>query len=97
MLLRWTTLLETNTAGFHLYRLPVGSNDKAVRINPALILTKGAQGGNYTYLDQTVSPGAAYTYWLVKEAPDGSTEAYGSVIVDMQAVNARIYLPFVMH
>ena len=97
VLLRWTTLLETNTAGFHLYRRIVGSNDKPVRVNPALILTKGAQGSDYAYLDQTVSPGAAYTYWLVKEAPDGSTEAYGSVIVDMQVVNARIYIPFVMH
>ena len=63
----WTTGSEVNNLGFNLYRSEQNRIETAVQINDALIPSKvfGAmEGASYAFLDQTVSPGVAYSYWL---------------------------------
>jgi uncharacterized repeat protein (TIGR01451 family) len=79
MLIWWTTSLELDTFGFHLYRNTSNNLTTAERVTAQLIPGKGTNGGDYSYFDPTVKPGRIYWYWLVELEVTGKTNVYGPV------------------
>lgn len=82
VIVEWTTSMEQDTLGFHLYRSEDGSLASAVRVTPELIVATGrGQGASYRWKDRTASPTASYTYWLQETETSGKTNWAGSVTV----------------
>jgi uncharacterized repeat protein (TIGR01451 family) len=79
MLIWWTTSLELDTFGFHLYRNTSNNLTTADRVTNKMIFGKGTNGGDYSYFDPTVLPGRIYWYWLVELEVTGKTNVYGPV------------------
>jgi uncharacterized repeat protein (TIGR01451 family) len=75
----WTTTLELDTVGFHLYRSTSGGLNDAVRITPALIPGQGSDGGAYSFTDTRITAGVTYWYWLVETETTGTINYYGPV------------------
>jgi hypothetical protein len=99
LLLRWTTGLELETLGFHLYRSLEGRREGALRVTPRLIPAHGQSGGaSYTWLDTTVEPGRRYTYWLAETELSGSKREYGPALTLRLASEQdwRLLLPLVL-
>lgn len=67
ILLSWETTNETHNLGFNLYRSDSLDGDW-VRLNEEMIPTSvppgSLDGGVYTYLDDDITPGQVYYYWL---------------------------------
>jgi hypothetical protein len=82
VVVRWTTVQELNTFGFHLYRSSSGKRADAVRITPQLILAQGrGQGGaSYAFVDTDSVPGESYSYWLEETEVAGQTLEYGPAL-----------------
>ena len=79
MLIWWTTSLELDTFGFHLYRNTSNNLPTAERVTPQMIPGVGTNGGDYSYFDPSVRPGRIYWYWLVEVELTGKTNTYGPV------------------
>jgi uncharacterized repeat protein (TIGR01451 family) len=75
----WTTTLELDTVGFHLYRSTTGSVNDAVRVTPALIPGQGSEGGAYSFDDVRITYGTTYWYWLVETETTGTINFYGPI------------------
>jgi hypothetical protein len=103
--LSWTTAVEVDNAGFHLYRGaptsdPGGDPDDAApaRITARLIGAQAqpGQGASYSFLDPD---GQAHAlYWLEDVATDGTTSRHGPFAV-AETVHAapahRLFLPVI--
>ncbi len=79
--LAWETGSELNSVGFNLYRAEAAGGAQT-RLNAALIPSAapgGAQGATYEYVDESVSAGVTYHYWLEDVAADGSSTMHGPV------------------
>ncbi|MEM7535401.1 MAG: SdrD B-like domain-containing protein [Chloroflexota bacterium] len=89
ILVTWETGSESDTLGFHLYRSLNGDRGDAVRITSDMVLSQGADGNTYTYLDESIVGPAigqededmafVYVYWLREVENGGSTRDYGPV------------------
>jgi hypothetical protein len=85
VVVEWTTASELSTVGFNLYRSDLIDgiynkvNDELIPASPDPLT-----GGNYTYLDDQVSPGTTYYYQLEDVESDGSTSRYGPIEVQAQ-------------
>jgi hypothetical protein len=92
--LEWETAFEINLVGFDLLRSTSASGDRT-QINDEMIygLAPDGFGASYDYLDQAVTPGGTYYYWLVAEDSSGLRVALGPVSVGGEH---RLYLPAVM-
>jgi hypothetical protein len=89
-LVSWTTLSETNTQGFNLYR---GASADAwdTQVNAALIPSLspgGTTGSTYEWLDTTATAGVTHYYWLQDVSLDGSTSEHGPISVQCDAPTA---------
>jgi uncharacterized repeat protein (TIGR01451 family) len=91
ILLRWQTTFELNTLGFQILRSDDGQRSHAQQLNPSLIASRGLQGGDYAFTDDTIQPDVTYTYWLVEVTTDGNTLEYGPVRVGFYSF--RTFLP----
>ncbi|MCB0130678.1 MAG: hypothetical protein KDD78_07510 [Caldilineaceae bacterium] len=95
---RWTTAVELNTAGFHLYRNTSAARATAVRVTDALIPTGGLNGGDYRFVDDDVVTGVTYYYWLIEvESGVHADKEYGPVAIRAALPSSRttfnIFLP----
>jgi hypothetical protein len=82
VLLEWETAWEIDTYGFYLLRSDTGNLSDAVEV--AFVPAQGhGQGGGaaYSYLDLSVAPGLACSYWLVDVDTDGRRTVHGPVEV----------------
>ncbi len=94
----WSTSLELDTWGFHLYRSATGRLDDAVRVTDRLILAKGrgGLGASYNFVDQTATAGP-YTYWLEEHTTGGARAIYGPAQAGLAADGAyKAFLPQVV-
>ncbi|NJN18056.1 MAG: DUF11 domain-containing protein [Oscillochloris sp.] len=92
----WTTGMELNSAGFHVYRAASTNRAKALRITPQLITARGgaSSGASYSFLDSGAAPGVSYYYWLVEIERDGDRTEYGPARVGGTLSDQfRIHLP----
>jgi hypothetical protein len=82
VVVRWRTGSEVDTLGFNVYRQ---RGARRVRLNrrviPALSLTRGVSGGNYSYVDRNAPRHRPLRYWLQEVAPNGARTWHGSVRV----------------
>jgi hypothetical protein len=82
VVVRWRTGAEINTLGFNVYRQRAGG--RRVRANkrviPALSLTRGLQGGAYSYVDRRPSR-RVLRYWLQEIDAAGHRTWHGPVRV----------------
>ncbi|HNP87308.1 MAG TPA: SdrD B-like domain-containing protein [Kouleothrix sp.] len=94
---RWETVAEINSLGFHLYRSTTGNRADAVRVTPSMILAQGrGQGGaNYTWTDTSAQAGTSYTYWLVETEVNGQTNEYGPARASGTAGTYMLYMPLI--
>jgi uncharacterized repeat protein (TIGR01451 family) len=90
--LRWTTIGEEDGATFHVLRAGSAAGEfRQVTLKPILGLGAGGVGHAYTWIDDTVRPGATYWYKVVV-LPDG--QEIGPVAVQMAA--PRLFLPLLL-
>ena len=94
VLVQWTTDLEIDTFGFHLYRSSDDQRSSAVRVTPTLIAALGRNAGaSYEFVDTTAKPGQAYAYWLQEVELDGDLIDYGPTLLPgIGAVKIRLPL-----
>jgi hypothetical protein len=87
----WETAVETDNAGFNIYRSPLPEFDpvSANRINPELIAAQGSlgQGASYAFVETGVIPGNWY-YTLEDVDLSGVATLHGPVQVDTTAPTA---------
>ncbi len=78
--LQWQTSSEGQSAGFYLYR---AESSNATRFSPVspLLPSRGAAGGTYQFIDETVAAGQEYRYLLVEEKLDGSRIDYEALVI----------------
>ena len=77
--LDWETASELDNLGFNLYRSESAEGER-VQLNAALIPTQNPGspvGGVYTWLDQAVTPGVTYYYWLEDVDVTGRATLHG--------------------
>jgi protocatechuate 3,4-dioxygenase beta subunit len=93
---RWSTLAELNSAGFHVLRSTTGSRADAVRVTGALIPARGnsLRGAEYSWRDTNVQSGVTYTYWLEELELDGTTLIYGPARQTTGGSGYRMFFPF---
>ncbi|MEW6381860.1 MAG: hypothetical protein AB1611_19975 [bacterium] len=86
IIITFSTLSETNTAGFNLLRSEE-ENGEYVRINPHIIEARGGvtQGSDYSYADTAVSRGITYYYKLEEKDTGGGSALYGPVSAALPA------------
>ncbi len=93
--LTWSTGLEVNTRGFHIWRSVDGERAHASRITPNLIQARG-NNSTYRFEDTTAERNVRYFYWLQEVTRDGATIEYGSIEGMLAPWDGyRIYLPHV--
>lgn len=86
VVVEWTTAVETDTAGFYLYRLDQRSGSYLPLDSKLLPAVLGSpQGGTYRYLDHDARPGEEYTYLLVEMEAAGAAVPYGPFTLRPQA------------
>lgn len=78
----WTTAVEIDTAGFHLFRLN-RKGDRYRQLNSRLLpAAYGAmQGGEYSLIDESADPEREQTYMLVEAETNGVMNTYGPFTV----------------
>jgi hypothetical protein len=92
--LQWETATEYDIYGFRIWRSVNGNRNEAVLITAKAILSTGtaSSGASYRFIDQDVSLGNSYTYWLEKISADNSSEDIRSVTITLLNM---LYLPVV--
>lgn len=92
--LQWETAYEVDIIGFQLWRSATGDRADAIRLNPAPIPSRGggASGATYQYVDDEVTFGPIYTYWLEALRADGTVD--GTRLLTAQ-LTTTCYLPIV--
>jgi hypothetical protein len=81
----WETASEIDTLGFNLHR-STDPSQVGERLNGDLIPAQGPGGGQgalYTYLDESVTDGTTYFYWLEDVDLYGATTLHGPVSATM--------------
>ncbi len=76
----WSTSLEQDTYGFHLYRSTSENRGEAIRVTSDLIVANGRNGGaSYEFVDTSAEANKTYSYWLQETELSGVTHEYGPV------------------
>lgn len=89
IVITWTTLSETDTAGFNLWRAQTEGGEY-VKINPAIIESEGGPALNAPYIyDDMASPVGAYYYQLEEIDNSGMSIFYGPVSPAIQPSSSR--------
>ncbi len=93
---RWETASEVDLLGFNLHRAmtPVGPR---TQLNDKLIPAKAQgplTGAKYDWLDETVTPGQPYAYWLEAVDADSRSTFYGPVVA-LPECEWQIFLPVI--
>jgi len=103
IMVEWQTTAENETLGFYLYRSTMGERNTAVRLNAAMVVSQGEEGGYYQYSDSSILDGVTYAYWLQEVERDGRTRDYGPVGTHLRSEQGLsstwhiIFLPLVLH
>ncbi len=95
IIVRWTTGVELDTAGFQLLRSS-GGRREAVRVTRQLIPARGKNGGaSYEWRDPDAEPGTDYYYWLQEVEYGGAVNEFGPVRSSEPGEQQRSFLPFI--
>lgn len=99
ILLTWQTSAEIDTVGFYVYRR--NTDDEASEFVPisGLATSQGAQGGHYSFQDDDIEIGVAYTYLLVERKSNGELVEYHELILVSGVgivLGEQLYLPLVI-
>lgn len=89
----WKTSAEVETLGFFIYRAQDDSRASFIPIS-GLIESQGAQGGAYTYVDDTIEDRGSYTYMLVEKKRDGSLVDYEDIVGGTNTAY-QLWLPYI--
>jgi hypothetical protein len=97
--LRWETVSEIDTLGFHVYRSQSPAGSRA-RLNGELMPCQtppgSPTGAVYTWLDGAVEPGVPYYYWLEDVSIQGRRTLHGPVSAAVSLFSPyRLFLPLV--
>jgi hypothetical protein len=90
VLLSWETASEIDNLGFNVYRAESQAG-QLIKINPNLIASQNlgsAVGAAYSFLDESVVPGATYYYWLEDIDASGAATKHGPVAVRIGVAKA---------
>jgi hypothetical protein len=86
IVIEWSTASELDTAGFNIYRSEAPKGD-AILVNDKVVSasTEPWIGGNYKYIDNNVTPGTIYYYWLEDIGMSGNVNRHGPIEVEAKA------------
>lgn len=90
--LRWSTGDEAGNAGFIIQRRPGGSDsfsEIATFDNFAPLRTKGAQGGTYVYLDDTVPSPGTWVYRVLDCDESGRRTSVSQKLVEVDSASEQ--------
>ncbi len=93
--LQWESVLELDLYGFQLWRSSNGQRVDATLLTQQTIRSRGtaSTGATYSYIDNAVTTGVTYTYWLYKVNRD----ATGADVASATAQPAHHhYLPLIV-
>ena len=89
--LTWATSSETSTKGFAIKRRQARTEDFETIVsyqNWGPLASKGVDGGEYSYLDQSVSPGG-WVYRITECETNGSENDICQALVDVQTADEQ--------
>lgn len=80
VVVEWSTASELDTVGFNVYR-SASADRVGQRVNAQLIPASADSltGGDYQFVDTTVSPGQTYYYWLEDVDVSGNVGRNGPI------------------
>jgi hypothetical protein len=98
--LSWQTDGEENSSGFYLFRRDDTNNGEFIPLT-GLIVSQGADGGTYTFVDEDVTEGTFYSYLLVERKDDGTFVEHRNRIISIPfgvgpGAFRQLYLPVIM-
>jgi len=81
--LQWSTLGETNNAGWNVFRADIEDVSSSIQINPELIVGAGTTTNvtDYKFEDENIDNDMTYYYWLESVDFSSNTETYGPIEV----------------
>jgi hypothetical protein len=83
--LQWTTETETNLLGYNVLRHTEEILNEAEAINPSIITAANTSSiTEYSYLDESVSAGTTYYYWLQVSDLDLTNGFHGPIAVTIE-------------
>ncbi|MFZ1792692.1 MAG: hypothetical protein WAU96_04645, partial [Anaerolineae bacterium] len=68
---KWQIAVESDVAGYRIYRSESGNRAEATLVNDELVFAQGA-GTSYGITDSGVKAGRSYTYWLEEVSLNGT-------------------------
>jgi len=89
--LTWATASETSTKGFEIKRRPARTDDFEVIAsykNWGPLASKGSDGGQYSYLDDQITPGG-WVYRITECETNGSQNDICQALVDVQTAEEQ--------
>jgi len=96
--LAWETASEVTLLGFHLYRAEAIDGSQ-IRLTTTLLPSQipgSPEGAAYEFLDESVTAGRRYWYWLEDVDVYGRPARHGPVsVLSLPAGAHRIYLPWI--
>lgn len=99
--LAWVTANEIDNLGFNLYRAEAIDGER-VKINPELIpvaVPGSGSGAAYEYVDDSISVGMMYYYWLEDMDISSKTSLHGPVTVEVPGnlleTILKVFLPLI--
>ncbi len=90
----WETASEIDNAGFNIHR-GLGKEGPSAQLNEGLIPAQGdeLQGASYSLIDEDVTPGLTYYYWLEDVDLHGRSTMHGPVTATPTSVEEREETP----
>ena len=97
ILVEWDTASEINTLGFNIYRSD-SINGERIRINEYVIPTSADPliGGHYKFIDEYITPGKIYYYYLEEVGMDGYLSLSGPIEVQAESLISSTVISFIV-
>lgn len=93
--LQWVSETESNMLGYNVWRGSEGELSEATKITFSIIPAyNNSFTTNYSYLDEEVTPGDVYYYWLQGVSLDLTSEYFGPLSVTVEEPEEEVPLIF---
>jgi hypothetical protein len=93
IVLAWETASEIGLLGFHVYRAEAIDGPRT-RLTGDLLPGQGP-GSRYEFVDEMVTPGVSYWYWLEAVDIHDTGTLHGPVSAAVDETSYTIYLPLI--
>lgn len=95
----WQTETETDVVAFRVKRGTTPNPANAVTIHTTQAMGSATSGATYTFVDDGLTPGTHYYYWLLYVASSGQERSLASdnLVLPSGSLTHRLLLPVLFH